>query len=99
MNSVFGELFAVSPAQAADPAFGQERKKALADQFIFDVQTHFVSASSAEKRLLQLRERAKKRNPELKGEKEDPEKIGFDNFYKEIYELSDTKIAHAEQRS
>ena len=93
MNSVFGELFAVSPAEAADPAFGQERKKALADQFIFDVQTHFVSASSAEKRLLQLRERAKKWNPELKGEKEDPEKIGFDNYYKEIYEMSDTKIA------
>ena len=52
-----------------------------------------MSASSAEKRLLQLRERAKKWNPELKGEKEDPEKIGFDNYYKEIYEMSDTKIA------
>lgn len=93
MNSVFGELFAVSPAEAADPAYGRERKTALADQFIFDVQTHFVSGSSSEKRLLQLRERAKKWNPELKGEKEDPAKIGFDNYYKEIYEMSDTKIA------
>jgi uncharacterized protein len=93
MNSVFGELFAVSPAEAADPAFAQERKKALADQFIFDMQTHFVSASSSEKRLLELRERAKKWNPELKGEKEDPKKIGFDNYYKEIYEMSDTKMA------
>jgi uncharacterized protein len=93
MNSVFGELFAVSPAEAADPAFAQERKKALADQFILDVQTHFVSGSSIEKRLLELRERAKKWNPELKGEKQDPRKIGFDNFYKEIYEMSDTKMA------
>lgn len=93
MNSVFGELFAVSPAEAADPAFGQERKKALADQLIFDVQTHFVNSSALENGLLQLRERAKKWNPELRGEKEDPKNIGFDNYYKEIYEMSDTKIA------
>lgn len=93
MNSVFGELFSVDSAEAADPAMAEERKKALSPQFIFDVQTHFVSPSYTETWILDLRKRAKKWNPELKGEKATLDKIRFDNFYKEIYDLSDTKIA------
>ncbi|MEW5744769.1 MAG: amidohydrolase family protein [Nitrospirota bacterium] len=93
LNSVFGDFFAVHPAEAADPAFAQARRDALSGQFIFDVQTHFVSPRYGSEAILKLREMAKKWNPQLKGEQESLEKIRFDNYYREIYELSDTKIA------
>jgi hypothetical protein len=45
MNSVFGNLFDVSEAEAADPAQAAERAEQLRGQFIFDDQilhrTHF----------------------------------------------------------
>ncbi|MBZ0154853.1 MAG: amidohydrolase [Alphaproteobacteria bacterium] len=93
MNSVFGKFFAVDLAEAADPVFAEERRQALSGQFIFDVQTHFVSPRYRSKSILGLREMAKKWNPQLKGGQDDLEKIRFDNYYREVYELSDTKIA------
>src|ERR1700730_4524480 len=42
MNDVFGPLFAVNRAEAADPAAAAERANSLAGQFIFDDQVHFV---------------------------------------------------------
>lgn len=42
LNHVFGHLFDVSEAEAADPARAAERAKTLQHQFIFDAQTHFV---------------------------------------------------------
>lgn len=93
MNSVFGRFFSVEPAEAADLALAQERKEALSGQFIFDVQTHCVSPTYQETLPLELRERAKKWNSELQGEKTDLAKLNLDNFCREIYELSDTKIA------
>ena len=42
MNQVFGPVFKVSTAEAAEPAAADERAAALSKQFIFDVQTHFV---------------------------------------------------------
>jgi uncharacterized protein len=93
MNSVFGRFFTVDPAEAADLAVAQERTQALSGQFIFDVQTHCVSPTYTDKWILELRKRAKKWNSELRGEKATLDKLKFDNFYREIYDLSDTKIA------
>ena len=93
MNSVFGEFFAVNPAEAADPAVGQKRKQELSNQFIFDVQTHCASPKYKEEWILDLRKNAKKWNPELGNEKTDLQKIRFDNYYKEVFDLSDTKVA------
>ena len=42
MNSVFGPLFTASKAEAATPGAAETRARALAGQFIFDCQTHFV---------------------------------------------------------
>src|SRR5213596_452186 len=42
MNDVHGRIFDVSAAEAAEPAAAAERAQALANQFIVDVQTHFV---------------------------------------------------------
>ena len=43
LNAVHGPLFEVDPAEAADPDAAALRLVALRDQFVFDVQTHFVS--------------------------------------------------------
>ena len=42
MNKVFGPVFEVSEAEAADRDMADERAKRLSGQFIFDDQTHFV---------------------------------------------------------
>src|SRR5262245_8033401 len=42
MNRVYGPLFGVGLAEAAEPAAAKERLDALAKQFVIDVQLHFV---------------------------------------------------------
>src|SRR5262245_59311865 len=42
MNQVYGSLFAVKEAEAADPDAAAERAAGLAQQPIFDDQVHFV---------------------------------------------------------
>src|SRR5690349_1965265 len=42
MNKVFGPVWDVSEAEAADKDMADERAKKLSNQFIFDDQTHFV---------------------------------------------------------
>ena len=42
MNKVFGPVWEVSEAEAADRDMADERAKRLSNQFIFDDQTHFV---------------------------------------------------------
>ena len=56
MNAVYGPLFSVDPAEAANPDAAAERGKTLAGQFIFDVQTHFVSGAYEWKGLLHAQE-------------------------------------------
>jgi hypothetical protein len=92
MNSVFGPLFAVGPAEAADPEAAAERSRTLAEQLIIDVQTHFVSPEYPSSGILGLRELAKRWNPQLQGE-QTVEKIRFDNFFEEVFVKSDTALA------
>jgi uncharacterized protein len=54
MNHVFGNLFDVSEAEAADPERAADRAKSLQGQFIFDDQTHFVHDKFEQKGLLGL---------------------------------------------
>jgi predicted TIM-barrel fold metal-dependent hydrolase len=93
MNVVYGQLFAVDPAEAADPEVTAERKHLLSKQFIFDVQTHFVHGRYEWKGLLELRKAAQRWNPRLKGEKLTVEKIQYDTFAREVFQESDTTLA------
>jgi hypothetical protein len=92
MNSVFGPLFAVGPAEAADTEAAAERSRTLAEQLIIDVQTHFVYPEYPSRGILGLRELAKRWNPQLQGE-QTVEKIRFDNFFEEVFIKSDTALA------
>ena len=93
INAVHGPLFMVDPAEAADPVFAAQTFKRYPNQFIFDVQTHFVSDRYSEKRILALRNQAKRWNPQLKGEDPTLESLRFGPYMREIFLESDTTIA------
>jgi predicted TIM-barrel fold metal-dependent hydrolase len=93
MNDVFGRLFEVSHAEAATPGVADQRAGALAGQFIIDDQTHFVRDDFKQEGLLDLAKYAKKHwNPALVGENT-LARYKFDNYVKEIFVDSDTKVA------
>lgn len=95
MNEVFGPVWNVSEAEAADIDFATERAKALSKQFIFDDQTHFVRDDFEKEGLLGLGKYAADHwNPDML--KDVPlvlQRYKFQNYLKEIYMDSDTKVA------
>jgi len=93
MNAVYGSVFTVDPAEAADPGAAAERLKELAHQFIFDDQVHFVRDDYTRERILRLGEYAKNWNPILKNQKITLQRYKFENFVKEIFMDSETKVA------
>ena len=93
MNEVFGPLFDVSPAEAQTPGVADKRAGALAGQFIIDDQTHFVRDDFKQEGLLGLAKYAREHwNPALVGENT-LARFKFDNYLKEIFVDSDTKVA------
>jgi predicted TIM-barrel fold metal-dependent hydrolase len=93
MNEVFGPVFDVTPAEAQTPGVASQRAGAMSGQFIFDVQTHFVRDDFKQDGLLGLAKYAKQHwNPSLAHEN-DLYRFKFENYVKEIYVDSDTKVA------
>jgi len=95
MNQVFGPIWNVSEAEAADTDVADARAKALKKQFIFDDQTHFVRDDFDKEGLLGLGKYASEHwNPDML--KDIPlvlQRYKFQNYLKEIYLDSDTKVA------
>src|SRR5919197_3242336 len=91
LNNVFGRLFEVSEAEAADPAQTAERAQALQNQFIFDDQTHFVHDKFEQKGLLGLAVFAAEHwNKDLTDqEKTDLYYYKFENYVRQIFLNSD----------
>jgi uncharacterized protein len=94
MNDVFGPVWTVSEAEAAVREAADERTASFANQFVFDVQTHFIRDDFTKEGLLGLGEFASKHwNPEmLKDMGLTLDRYRFDNFLKEIYLDSETDI-------
>jgi uncharacterized protein len=105
MNSVFGTLFDVLHTELFEPAAFAERQGD--PLFIFDVQTHYVSAgydpADAERRrrgavtreaLLGLRRRARESglNPRLGADQGTIDDLSWQNFVKEVFLDSETSI-------
>jgi predicted TIM-barrel fold metal-dependent hydrolase len=93
VNAVHGRLFMVDPAEAFDLGATSEAGRRMSHQLIFDMQTHFVSNTYGEKRILSLREGAKKWNRQLLGEHPTLDCIRFGPYVKEIFMESDTTMA------
>jgi len=93
MNEVFGPLFDVGPAEAQTPGVADQRAGGLAGQFIIDAQTHFVRDDFNQAGLLDLAKYAKANwNPNVWAENS-LVRFKFENYVKEIYVDSDTKVA------
>jgi predicted TIM-barrel fold metal-dependent hydrolase len=95
MNDVFGPVWDVNKAEASDTDLANARAKALSKQFIFDDQTHFVHDGFDKEGLLGLGKYAAEHwNPGML--KDIPlvlQRYKFQNYLKEIYMDSDTKVA------
>jgi len=95
MNEVYGPLFEVSKAEAATPAVAQERADALKDQFIMDMHTHFLRDDTRIMTFLDMRKAVGKAgwNKQLIEHEQTVEDLKFNNYKKEVFLDSDTKIA------
>ena len=95
MNDVYGPLFSVSAAEAASPDMANDRARALADQIVMDMHTHFLRDDTRLEGFVRSREAVGKSgwNPALAGRPQTLEDLKFANYFKEIYFDSDTKVA------
>ena len=93
MNSVYGKIFDVSEAEAADAALATERAESLKNQFIFDVQTHFVRDDYTQEGVLDfLRQTARDWNTGMDPNNVDFYLLKFENYVRQIYLNSDTDV-------
>lgn len=94
MNQSFGNLFDASAAEAAAPDMANERAAGLRGQFIMDMHTHFLRDDTRLEGFVRMREGVGQSgwNPQLSGP-QTIEHLKFDNYYKEVFLDSDTKIA------
>jgi predicted TIM-barrel fold metal-dependent hydrolase len=95
MNEVYGPLYTVSRAEAADQDVAAERARALEDQFIMDCHTHFLRDDTRIKTFVLQRQAVGKAgwNPALAGKEQTLDDLKFANYYKEVFFDSDTKVA------
>ncbi len=94
MNQVFGPIFGVSEAEAADKDMADARADGLSGQFILDDQTHMVHDGFHQEGLLGLGLFAAENwNPTLQNEQLTLAYYKFDNYMRQMFVNSDTKIA------
>jgi predicted TIM-barrel fold metal-dependent hydrolase len=95
MNDTYGPLFGVSRAEAATPERADARARKLKGQFIMDMHTHFLRPGTRIKTFVMQRQAVGKAgwNPALAGKEQTIDDLMFDNYLKEIYLDSDTKVA------
>lgn len=94
MNDIFGPVFDVQVAEAKTPEMADARAARLAGQFIFDDQTHFVHDGFAQEGLLGLGLFAADNwNKALNKEQMTLAYYKFDNYVRQIFFDSDTKVA------
>lgn len=93
MNDVFGPVYQVARAEATSPGVADQRAGGLTNQFVFDCQTHFVRDDYQQDMIVGIAEFAKAHwNPGMEG-KMTLDRFKFQNYVKEIFVDSDTKVA------
>src|SRR3984885_15520041 len=94
MNDTFGHFFDASPAEAATPAMADERAGALKDQFIMDMHTNFLRDDTRITNFVNMRAAVGKAgwNKDLSGKEQTIDDLKYDNYVKEVFLDSDTKI-------
>lgn len=95
MNQVYGDIFKASEAEAATPELANQLAAAQASQFIFDGHTHFLRGDTRLTAFVKGREAVGQWgwNKSLTGKTQTISDLMFDNYVKELYLDSDTKMA------
>src|SRR3954465_1872836 len=95
MNQVFGPLFDASAAEAATPEMADARAASLSGQFVIDGHTHFLRDDTRLTGFVKGREAVGKSgwNKSLAEKEQTIDDLKYDNYLKEIYLDSDTKVA------
>jgi predicted TIM-barrel fold metal-dependent hydrolase len=95
MNDVYGPVFQVNAAEAASVDLSLLRRQSLAGQFVFDCHTHFLRDDTRLEGFVRAREAVGRTgwNPQIAGRPQTIEDLKFDNYVKEIFLDSDTKVA------
>jgi uncharacterized protein len=95
MNQVYGKLFDVTEAEAATPEMANERAMSLSSQDVFDAHTHFLRDDTRLTNFVAMRAAVGKAgwNQELGGKEQTIADLKFDNYFKEVFLDSDTKVA------
>lgn len=95
MNDVYGPVFAATPDEAADPDRADARADRLAGQFIMDMHTHFLRDDTRLTGFVAMREAVGRSgwNSQLGEREQTLDDLKYDNYLKEIFLDSDTKLA------
>jgi predicted TIM-barrel fold metal-dependent hydrolase len=95
MNQVFGPLFEASAAEAATPELADARAASLSGQFVVDGHTHFLRDDTKLMGFVRQREAVGKFgwNKSLAEKEQTIDDLKYENYLKEIYLDSDTKVA------
>jgi predicted TIM-barrel fold metal-dependent hydrolase len=95
MNQVFGPLFDASEAEAATPDLANQLAQAKSGQFIIDGHTHFLRDDTRITGFVAQRQAVGKAgwNKALAEKEQTIDDLKYNNYIKEVYMDSDTKIA------
>jgi hypothetical protein len=95
MNDTYGPVYLVSRAEAAEPERAQARADALSGQFIMDMHTHFLRPGTRIQTFVNQRRAVGRAgwNPGSRTARQSIDDLMFDNYLKEMYLDSDTKVA------
>jgi uncharacterized protein len=95
MNQVFGPIFSVSEAEAATPELADQLAAAQSGQFVIDGHTHFLRDDTKLMGFVKGREAVGKFgwNKALAEKEQTIDDLKFNNYLKEIYMDSDTKVS------
>jgi predicted TIM-barrel fold metal-dependent hydrolase len=94
LNETFGDIFDASRAEAQTPALADARANGLKGQFIMDMHTHFLRDDTRLMNFVAMRESVGRSgwNKDLSGKAQTIEDLKFENYIKEMFLDSDTKI-------
>ena len=95
MNQVFGPIFDASIAEAATPDMANARAAGLSGQMVIDGHTHFLRDDTKLMNFVRQRENVGKFgwNKALAEKEQTIEDLKFNNYLKEIFMDSDTKVS------
>lgn len=93
MNEVFGPLFRVSEAEAAELDAFNEMAELVKNQFVFDVQTHFVHDGYSQEGILGLAQYASENWNQALADVDKLYIYKFENYVRQVFLNSDTRVA------